>query len=90
VGELQQETDVTLSDGTRVNASDYVETTQSTQRIVIAGYNHQPALLAIDSATDHFICPNRYAVILGFKFISDFESKAVIQPLRRNICLGYK
>ena len=45
-GKLQQGLDVTLPDGTSLNASDYVETTQSTQRIVIAGDNDQPALLS--------------------------------------------
>ncbi len=45
-GKLQQGINVTLSDGTPLNASDYVKTTQSTQRIVIAGDNDQPALLS--------------------------------------------
>ena len=45
-GKLQQGINVTLPDGVLLKASDYVKTTQSTQRIVIAGDNDQPALLS--------------------------------------------
>jgi len=46
-------------------------------------------LLAIVSTTNHFIGQNCYTIIRGFKLISDYESKVIIQLLSRNICLGY-
>lgn len=44
-GQLQQGLDVELADGTTLRSADYVRTTHSTQRIVIAGDNDQPALI---------------------------------------------
>ncbi len=60
-GKLQQGMDVTLSDGTHVNASDYIKTTQSTQRIVIAGDNDQPALLSsVEGGIDVLVHESTY------------------------------
>jgi ribonuclease Z len=76
-GRFQQGEDVTLPDGRRLRAEDFIERELSRQKVVIAGDNDQPALLAeAVKAADVLVHESTYTEALRLKGLERQHSSA--------------